>query len=74
MTALGKVHEVYGIRQVKIDEKEKTVLVEFDFTRLSRAVVAQLLRGTGLDIVDEIPLTPPQPPAEPPAAVPAATK
>jgi hypothetical protein len=68
MAALAKVHEVYGIRQIKIDEKEKTVRVEFDFTRLNRNVVTQLLRRTGLDIVEELSLIPPQPAAEPATA------
>jgi hypothetical protein len=44
------------------------MLVEFDFTRLNRAVVAELLRSTGIDIVEEIPLTAPLPPKEEPAA------
>jgi hypothetical protein len=73
MTALGKMHEVYGIRRIEIDERQKTVLVEFDFTRFDRPVVAELLRRTGLDIVEEISLIPPQPPAEP-AAAPRAVK
>ncbi|HEV2274855.1 MAG TPA: hypothetical protein VGR96_11860 [Acidobacteriaceae bacterium] len=68
MAALGKVHEVYGIRRIAIDEQKKTVRVEFDFTRLNRAVIAQLLRRTGLDIVEEISLIPPQPSPEPAAA------
>ncbi|HEY4048893.1 MAG TPA: hypothetical protein VGM27_18675 [Acidobacteriaceae bacterium] len=68
MVALANVHEVYGIRRIHVNEREKTILVEFDFTRLTRAVVAQLLRGTGIDIVEEIPLIPPQP--EPEAAAP----
>ncbi|HTZ60432.1 MAG TPA: hypothetical protein VMB49_20120 [Acidobacteriaceae bacterium] len=68
MRALGKLRGVYGIRRMVIDEKQKTVLVEFDFTRLTRAVVAELLRTTGLDIVEEVPLAPPAPPKEQPAA------
>jgi hypothetical protein len=72
MVALGKVHEVYGIRRIQVNELEKTIRVEFDFTRLTRAVVAQLLRGTGIDIAEEISLIPPQPEAEAPA--PASTK
>ena len=74
MAALGKVHEVYGIRKIKIDEQQKTVRVEFDFTRLNRAVVEQLLRRTGLDIVEEVSLIPPQPPAESVPATPPAAK
>ena len=72
MGALGKVHEVYGIRHIKIDEQQKTIRVEFDFTRLNRDGIAQLLRRTGLDIVEEISLIPPQPAAEPALATPAA--
>ncbi len=72
--ALGKVHEVYGIRHIRIDEQQKTVRVEFDFTRLDRDVIAQLLRRTGLDIVEEISLIPPQPPAEPAVAAPTPAK
>jgi hypothetical protein len=45
--------------------------VEFDFTRLNRAVVAQLLRGAGIDIVEEISLVPtPAAPEEPATPLP----
>ena len=75
MAALGKVHEVYGIRRIAMNEKEKTVRVEFDATRLDREVIAQLLRRAGIVVVDEVSLLPPQPspqPApEPPAVAPA---
>jgi hypothetical protein len=54
MIALGKARGVYGIRKIVLDEKKKTMRVEFDFTRLNRAVVEQLLRGAGIDIVEEI--------------------
>jgi hypothetical protein len=64
MSALGKVREVYGIRRIAFDQREKTIRVEFDFTRLSRDVVAQLLRRAGIDIVEEVSLIPPQPVAE----------
>ena len=56
MTALGKVRGVYGIRKIVLDEQQKTMRVEFDFTRLNRAVVTELLRSAGIDIVEEIPL------------------
>jgi hypothetical protein len=74
MLALGKVHEVYGIRRIHVNEKEKTIRVEFDFTRLTRAVVAQLLRRSGIDIVEEISLIPPQPQPEAAAPAPAPVK
>jgi hypothetical protein len=72
MIALGKARGVYGIRKIVVDEQQKTMRVEFDFTRLNRAVVAQLLRGAGIDIVEELSLVPPQPtPEEPPTPLPA---
>lgn len=65
--ALSKLSEVYGIRSLRVDEANMQVRVEYDATRLTRAVVQQLLRRTGLDIVAELPLIPAQPatPAEP---------
>jgi hypothetical protein len=67
MIALGKVRGVYGIRKIALDEQQKTMRVEFDFTRLNRDVVAELLRSAGIDIVEEISLSPPLPPKEEPA-------
>jgi predicted extracellular nuclease len=54
--ALGKLREVYGIRRVEFRQAEKTVTVEYDSTRLTEAVVSQLLRRGGLDIVERVPL------------------
>lgn len=72
--ALGKIREVYGIRRIRVDEQQKTVRVEFDFTRLSRDAVARLLRGAGIAILEEVSLLPPQPPPpEIAAAAPAAS-
>lgn len=62
---IGRLREVYGIRQLQFNEAEKTVRVEFDSTRLTEAVVHQLLRRGGLDIGERVILyTPPAPPAE----------
>ncbi len=72
MTALGKARGVYGIRKIVLDEQQKTMRVEFDFTRLNRAVVAQLLRDAGIDIVEELSLVPPPPVPEEPATPPPA--
>jgi hypothetical protein len=68
MFALGNLHEVYGVRRIHVDEEWKTIRVEYDATRLSRPIVLELLRQTGINIVEELPLIPPQ---EPAAAVPA---
>jgi hypothetical protein len=68
MIALGKARGVYGIRKITLDEKQKTMRVEFDFTRLNRSVVTELLRSAGIDIVEEVPLAaPPVSKEEPPA-------
>ncbi len=67
MIALGKARGVYGIRKITVDEQQKTMRVEFDFTRLNRAVVTELLRSAGIDIVEEIALAPPASAAPAPA-------
>ena len=72
MMALARVREVYGIRKVEFNETDRTVRVEYDATRLTEAVVHNLLRRTGLDIEERISLIPPQPAAEP-APAPAAS-
>ncbi len=75
MFALGNLKEVYGIRRIEIDQPGKTIRVEYDATRLTRAVVANLLRRGGISILEEIALVAPQNPVEhpdgsqPPAAI-----
>jgi hypothetical protein len=56
--ALSKVRDVYGIRRMVLDEKAKTVRVEYDASRLTGAVIHQLLRRAGLDIVETISMIP----------------
>jgi len=73
MFALGKMREVYGVRRIRMNPDWKTVQVEYDATRLNKAVVYELVRQTGLDIVEELPLIPPQPAVEA-APAPAQTK
>ena len=68
MMALGRVREVYGIRRMEFSEAEKTVRVEYDATRLTEPIVHQLLRRTGLDVVERVSLIPPQPEPAPVAA------
>jgi len=53
--------EVYGIRRLQVKEERQTILVEYDATRLNKATITQLLRRTGIDIAEEIPLIPSQP-------------
>ena len=68
--AVSRVREVYGIRHLAFNEAEKTVRVEYDATRLTEPIVHQLLRRSGLDVVERVSLIPPQPePVAAPAAV-----
>ncbi len=57
MRALGTMREVYGIRALRFDEKNKTVLVEFDATRLNESNIEALLRRAGLDLTQKINLS-----------------
>ncbi len=67
--ALAGTRDVYGIRRVTLDSQAQTVRVEFDATRLNAATVTKLIRMTGLDIAEELPLLPPATEPEPaPAA------
>ncbi len=75
MIALGNLHEVYGIRRIVVDAAGQTIRVEYDATRLTEPVVQQLLRRTGIDIVEEVALiAPPPPPAPEAIAAPPAAK
>jgi hypothetical protein len=50
LRALGSVREVYGIRRVSLDEKDRIVRVEFDASRMKEPVITGLLRRAGLDL------------------------
>ncbi len=67
--ALASTREVYGIRRLTFDRAAHTVRVEYDATRLNAAAVAQLVRQAGLQVIEEVSLTPPTPAPEPTPAV-----
>ena len=69
--ALANAREVYGIRRLSFDRAASTLLVEYDATRLNAATVTQLVRRSGLQLVEEVPLVLPPPEPE---AVSAAAK
>lgn len=50
MRAIDSMREVYGIRRVIFNAKERTVRVEFDASRLKQDAVAKMLRQAGIDI------------------------
>lgn len=50
MRAIDSMREVYGIRRVRFNEKDRTVQVEFDASRMKQDSVAKLLRQAGIDV------------------------
>jgi hypothetical protein len=54
--AIDGMREVYGVRRVDFNEKEKTVRVEFDASRLKEDGVARLLRLAGIDVKEKLAL------------------
>ncbi len=55
-SAIADLRDVYGIRRVEFNEKDNTVRIEYDASRLSDDVVAGLLRRTGLDLREKVAL------------------
>jgi hypothetical protein len=68
--ALANAREVYGIRRLHFDREASTLLVEYDATRLNAAVVTQLVRRSGLQLIEDVPAPEPVLVAEAPAAAP----
>lgn len=56
LRAIDGMREVYGIRSVRFNEKEHTVRVEFDASRLKQEAVARLLRQAGIDVREPVAL------------------
>ena len=67
--ALSKVRDVYGVRRMEFNQAAKTVRVEYDASRLTGAVIHQLLRRAGLDIVETVSMFARPEDAAPPAPV-----
>jgi hypothetical protein len=56
LRAIDAMREVYGIRSVVFNEKESTVRVEFDASRLKQEAVARMLRQAGVDVREPLAL------------------
>ena len=56
MRALSNAWEVYGIRRITFNEKESTVRVEYDASRLADEQVASILRRAGIDLREKVQL------------------
>ncbi len=50
LRAIDGMREVYGVRAVRFNDRERTVRVEFDASRLKTEGVARLLRQAGVDV------------------------
>jgi hypothetical protein len=54
LRAIDTVREVYGIQRIVFSEKERTVRVTYDASRLKADAVAKLLRQAGIDVQDQL--------------------
>ena len=54
LRAIDSMREVYGIRSIRFNGKERTVRVEFDASRLKQDAVAKLLRQGGIDVREPV--------------------
>ena len=56
MRAIDGVREVYGIRRITFDPKEKIVRVEFDASRFKEPEISGLLRRAGVNVQERLTL------------------
>jgi hypothetical protein len=56
LRAIDSVREVYGIQRVRFNEKERTVCVLFDASRLKSDTVVKMLREAGIDVQEQLAL------------------
>jgi hypothetical protein len=56
MRAIDGVREVYGVQKVSFDDKERTVRVLFDASRMKDDAIAKLLRQAGIDVREKLAL------------------
>ena len=56
MRAVDAIREVYGIQQIRFNDKERVVSVLFDGSRLSQELVASLLRQAGVAVEQRLAL------------------
>jgi hypothetical protein len=56
LRAIDTMREVYGVRRVQFNDKERTVRIEFDASRIKQEDVAGLLRRAGVDVQEPLAL------------------
>jgi len=54
LRAIDTVREVYGIQRIQFNEKERTVRVTFDASRMKTPAIAKLLREAGIDLREQL--------------------
>jgi hypothetical protein len=54
LRAIDTVREVYGIQRIQFNEKERTVRVTYDASRLKMDAVVKLLRQADIDVQDQV--------------------
>lgn len=57
ISAINRLRDVYGVRRLTLDEKERTLRIDYDASRLSECEVAGLLRNAGIDVLGKLALT-----------------
>ena len=56
MRAIDSMREVYGVRRVRFEGKERIVRIEFDASRMKEPAIAGLLRRAGMDLQEKLAL------------------
>ena len=54
--ALGESYTHLGVRKINVNEKEHTIAIEYDATRMDQHGVAALLRRLSIPIVEPAPV------------------
>jgi hypothetical protein len=54
LRAIDTIREVYGVQRIQFNEKNRTVRVLFDASRLKGDGIARLLRQAGIDIQEQL--------------------
>ena len=52
--ALQEVREVYGIRQLRADDRAHLIRIEYDASRLNENDIAALLRDAGINLREPV--------------------
>jgi len=54
MRAIDNLRDVYGVRRIAFNDRERTVRIEFDASRFKEPVLASLLRRAGIDVQEKL--------------------